>query len=88
MLLDQGTELGITADTELIKKLDDLRKQMHLESMEDLQKAAEAQGISYEDYKQNLRNQIITQQVIGKEVGSRLNVTKEEEQQYYDQHKT
>jgi peptidyl-prolyl cis-trans isomerase SurA len=87
LLLDQGTTLGITADTELIKKLDDLRKQMHLENMEDLQKAAEAQGISYEDYKQNLRNQIITQQVIGKEVGSRLNVTKEEEQQYYDQHK-
>jgi peptidyl-prolyl cis-trans isomerase SurA len=87
LLLDKGTDMGISADTELIKKLDDMRKQMHLDTMEDLEKAAEAQGISFEDYKQNMRNQIITQQVIGKEVGSRLSVTKDEEQQFYDQHK-
>jgi peptidyl-prolyl cis-trans isomerase SurA len=87
LLLDKGTDMGISADTELIKKLDDMRKQMHLDTMEDLEKAAQSQGISFEDYKQNMRNQIITQQVIGKEVGSRLNVTKEEEQKFYDEHK-
>src|SRR2546430_442681 len=88
LLLEKGKDLGITADTELIKKLDEMRKQMNLESMEDLEKAATAQGVSYEDFKQNLRNQIITQQVIGREVGSHLNITKEEEQKFYDQHKS
>jgi len=87
LLLERGKDLGITADTELIKKLDDMRKQMNLETMEDLEKAAQAQGVSFEDFKQNLRNQIITQQVIGKEVGSRLTITKEEEQQFYEAHK-
>ena len=48
-----------------------MRKEMKLDSMEELEKAAQAQGISFEDFKQNMRNQIITQQVIGKEVGSR-----------------
>ena len=87
LLLEKGKDLGITADTELIKKLDEMRKQMNLDSMEDLEKAAQSQGISYEDFKQNLRNQIITQQVIGREVGSHLNITKEEEQKFYEDHK-
>ena len=88
LLLEKGKDLGITADTELIKKLDDMRKEMNLESMEDLDKAAQAQGVSLEDFKQNLRNQIITQQVIGKEVGSRLAINKEDEQKFYDEHKS
>ncbi len=87
LLLDKGKDLGITADTELIKKLDEMRKQMNLETIEDLDKAAQAEGVSFEEFKQNLRNQIITQQVIGKEVGSRMNIGKEDEQQFYDQHK-
>jgi peptidyl-prolyl cis-trans isomerase SurA len=87
LLLDRGKDLGITADTELIKRLDDMRKQMNLENMEDLEKAAQAQGVSYEDFKQNLRNQIITQQVIGREVGQHLSITKEEEKAFYDSHK-
>jgi peptidyl-prolyl cis-trans isomerase SurA len=88
LLLDKGKDLGITADTELIKRLDEMRKDMHMDSMEDLEKAATSQGISYEDFKQNLKNQIITQQVISREVGSRMNVSKEELQQFYDEHKS
>ncbi len=88
LLLEKGKDLGITADTEVIKRLDEMRKDMHMDSMEDLEKAATSQGISYEDFKQNLKNQIITQQVISREVGSRMNVSKEELQQFYDEHKS
>src|SRR3984893_16366161 len=87
LLLEKGKDLGITGDTDMIKRLDQMRKDMKLETMEELEKAATAQGISYEDFKQNLRNQIITQKVIGEEVGSHLSITKEEEQQFYDEHK-
>jgi len=87
LLLQKGKDLGITGDTELVKKLDDMRKQMNLETMEDLEKAAEAQGASYEEFKQNLRNQIITQRVIGQEVGQKLNMNKDEEQKFYNEHK-
>jgi peptidyl-prolyl cis-trans isomerase SurA len=88
LLLEKGKDLGITADTEVIKRLDQMRKEMHMDSMEDLEKAATSQGISYEDFKQNLKNQIITQQVISREVGSRVNVSHEELQQFYDEHKS
>ena len=88
LLLDKGKDLGITGDTDLIKRLDQMRKDMKLETMEDLEKAATSQGISYEDFKQNMRNQIITQKVIGEEVGSHLNITNEEQQKFYDEHKS
>src|SRR5579863_371683 len=87
LLLEKGKDLGITADTEVIKKLDEMRKDMKLDSMEELEKAAQSQGISFEDFKQNMRNQIITQQVIGKEVGSRLVIDKGDEQKFYEEHK-
>jgi peptidyl-prolyl cis-trans isomerase SurA len=87
LLLQKGKDLGITGDTELIKKLDEMRKQMNLGSMEELEKAAEAQGASYEDFKQNLRNQIVTQRVIGQEVGSKMAMNKDDVKKFYDQHR-
>ncbi|MGA2744148.1 MAG: peptidylprolyl isomerase [Candidatus Sulfotelmatobacter sp.] len=87
LLLDKGKDLDITGDTELIKQLDQMRKEMKLDSLEDLEKEATKQGISWEDFKQTQRNQIITRKVIGEEVSSHLAVTKEEEQAFYDEHK-
>ncbi len=87
LLLQKGKDLGITGDTELIKRLDEMRKQMNLETMEDLEKAAEAQGASYEDLKQNLRNQIITQRVISQEVGQHLALNKDDEKKFYELHR-
>src|SRR5580658_7210169 len=87
LLLQKGKDLGITEDTEVIKKLDEMRKEMKLETMEDLEKAAEAQGASFEDFKQNMRNGLITQKVIGQEVGQKLSMTKDEEKKFYDEHR-
>ncbi len=87
LLIQKAQELGITGDTELIKKLDEIRKSMNLPDMEALEKSAAAQGVSYEDFKQNLRNQIVTQQVISREVGSRIQMTPEEVKKFYDEHK-
>jgi peptidyl-prolyl cis-trans isomerase SurA len=87
LLIEKGKDLSITGDTDLIKRLDQMRKDMKLETMEELEKAATAQGISYEDFKQNMRNQLITQKVIGEEVGSHLSITKEEQATFYEAHK-
>ena len=87
LLLDKAKDLGITGDTDLIKQLDKMRKDMKLDSLEDLEKEATKQGVSWEDFKQNMRNQILTQKVIGEEVSGHLSVSKEEEQKFYDDHK-
>jgi len=85
--LAKGKELGITGETELVNRLNDIRKQYNLATMEDLEKAAKDQGYSFEDFKQNLRNQIITQDVMREEVGRRIAPTPGEIQRYFDAHK-
>src|ERR1700744_2451738 len=88
LLLSKGKELGITGETETVKRLDDIRKQNHLDSMDDLQKAAESQGVSFEDFKQHIRDGIISSSVIRDEVGRHLNLSQADVQKYYDAHKS
>ncbi|MGB6973600.1 MAG: peptidylprolyl isomerase [Terracidiphilus sp.] len=85
--LSKGKELSITGETELVQRLNELRKQYHMTSLDDLQKAAEQQGVSYEDFKASIRNQIITQDVMRQEVGARINITPGEVRQYFEEHK-
>ncbi|MBS1814856.1 MAG: peptidylprolyl isomerase [Acidobacteria bacterium] len=87
LLLSKGKDLGINADAEVLRRLDDIRKQNHMASMEDLEKAARAQGVSFEDFKASIRNNIITSTVVRDEVGRRLQMTQAEERKYYEAHK-
>jgi peptidyl-prolyl cis-trans isomerase SurA len=86
LLLSKGKELGITGETELINRLNEIRKQYNLETLEDLEKAAKEQGVSFEDFKANIRNNIISQQVLRDQVGRKVQFTQGELQRYYDAH--
>ena len=85
--LSKGKELGITGETELVNRLNEIRKQYNLETMEDLEKAAKEQGVSFEDFKANIRNGIITQEVMRQEVGKRVQFTPGEAERYFEAHK-
>jgi peptidyl-prolyl cis-trans isomerase SurA len=87
LLLSRGKELDITADSELIRQLDEIRKQHNFDSMEDLEKAVRETGQSVEDWKAGIKNDIIQQLVVGREVGQNIRFTAKQEQAYYDQHK-
>ena len=88
LLLSKGKELGVTGETELIKRLDEIRKQNHLDSLDDLEKAAQQQGVSYEDFKANIRDGIITQQVVRDEVGRHISMSPTDVQQYFKAHES
>lgn len=88
LLVDKGEDLGINVDADVLKRLDEMRKQMGLETMEDLEKAAASQGVSLEDLKQKIKRDMISYQVIGQEVVPHVTVTREEMQKYYDDHKS
>jgi peptidyl-prolyl cis-trans isomerase SurA len=87
LLLSRGKELGINADSEVIRRLDEIRKQNKLDTMEDLEKAARQQGVSFEDFKAGIRDNVITQMVVRDEVGRRLQMSQSQEQAYYEAHK-
>jgi peptidyl-prolyl cis-trans isomerase SurA len=87
LLLSRGKELEINPDSDVVRQLDDIRKQNHFDTMEDLEKAVRQSGVSYEDFKANIRNKIITSQVVRDEVGRNLHISARTVQTYYDQHK-
>jgi peptidyl-prolyl cis-trans isomerase SurA len=89
LLLSRGKELGLNADAEVIRQLDEIRKSNHLDTMEDLEKAARQQGVSFEDFKASIRDRVVTQMVVRDEVGRRLGsqMTPSQEQAYYEAHK-
>ncbi|OFW09750.1 MAG: hypothetical protein A3G20_09355 [Acidobacteria bacterium RIFCSPLOWO2_12_FULL_59_11] len=87
LLLQKATEMGLNLEADLVKRLDAIRQQLNLPSLEALEKAVTDQGMNYEDFRQNLRENLLTQQVISREVGPRVVVTPKEIQDYYEQHK-
>ncbi len=86
LLLEKGKDLGITGETDTVKRLNQMRQQMGLSSMQELEDEAKKQGISFEDYKEQIRIGVVTEQVIGQEVGGKLHITNEEIQEFYNQH--
>jgi peptidyl-prolyl cis-trans isomerase SurA len=88
LLVQRGKDMGVSVEPEVIKKLDQIRIQNNLGSMEDLEKAVSAQGLNFEDFKNNLRNGVLTQRVISSEVGSHITIGHDEIEKYYNEHKS
>jgi peptidyl-prolyl cis-trans isomerase SurA len=86
LMVQRAKDMGISVETDIVKRLDDVRKQNNLNSIEDLEKAVEGSGLAWEDYKTQMRNGMLTQEVIRREVGSHINIPNEEVKQYYDAH--
>jgi peptidyl-prolyl cis-trans isomerase SurA len=88
LLVQRGKDMGINVETDVIKRLDQIRISNNLGSMEDLEKAVSSKGINWEDFKDNIRKGILTQKVISQEVGSHVNIGKDEVAKYYEDHKS
>jgi peptidyl-prolyl cis-trans isomerase SurA len=87
LLVQRGKDMGISVEPDVIKRLDQIRIQNGLGSMEDLEKAVSAQGLNWEDFKNNIRNGLLTQRVISSEVGSHITIGRDEIEKYYNEHK-
>ena len=86
LMVQRAKDMGISVESDVIKRLDDVRKQNQLASMEDLEKAVEGSGLAWEDYKTTIRNGLLTQEVVRREVGSHINIPGDEVKKYYDAH--
>ena len=86
LMVQRAKDMGISVESDVIKRLDDVRKQNGLASLEDLEKAVESSGLAWEDYKTTIRNGLLTQEVVRREVGSHINIGNDEVKKYYDAH--
>ena len=87
LLLSRCKELEINADAEVVRRMDEIRKQHSFDTMEDLEKAIRESGASLEDFRAGIKNSIISQEVVRDEVGRKLTLTAKQEQAYYEAHK-
>jgi len=88
LLVQRGKDMGLSVEADVIKRLDAIRIDNKLASMEELEKAVASQGMNYEDFKNNIRSTLLTQKVIGNEVGSHINISDDEVNKYYEAHKS
>ena len=87
LLVQRAKDMGVNVEAEVIKKLDAIRTQNKMKTMEELEDAVKSSGVNFEDFKNNIRNNLLTQRVIGSEVGSHINVSDDEISKYYEAHK-
>ena len=89
LLIQRGKDLDVKVDTEISKRLADMQLEVKIADPEKFQQFVRDQtGLSFEDFKQEMKNNLMTQRVIGQEVGSKINIPKEQIADYYEKHKT
>jgi len=87
LLEQRGKDLALSVETDVVKQLDQIRISNNLKDMDELEKAVTSQGLNWEDFKNNIRNKILTQQVISREVGSHITIGHDEALKLYNEHK-
>jgi peptidyl-prolyl cis-trans isomerase SurA len=87
LMVQKAKDDDINVETDVVKQLDDIRKKNNLATLEDLETDVEKQGGNYEDYKDQIRRELLMREVISREVGSRILLSREDERKYYEAHK-
>jgi len=88
LLVAKAKELDIKVDTDLNKRMGDLYRRYGMAAPEKFQDYVKQEtGMSYEDYKAQEKNQMLTQRVIGEEVSRKIQFKREDQEAYYNDHK-
>lgn len=88
LLIGRGKELDINVDSDVSKYMASLQRQSKITDPEKFHEFIRQQsGRSYEDFLAESKNQFLTREVIGQEVGRHINISDKEVEDYYNAHK-
>jgi peptidyl-prolyl cis-trans isomerase SurA len=89
LLVQKGKDLNISVDAEVTRRLAEIQVEQKISDPDKFQAfIRDNTGMSYEDFKLQMKNQMLTQRVIGQEVARNVSVPDNEMQKYYDDHKS
>ncbi len=89
LLTQQGKELNINVDSEVSKYMANLQRQSGIVDTDKFHDYVRQQsGMSFEDFEQEAKNNMLTHEVIGQEVGRKINITDKEIEAYYNAHQS
>jgi len=89
LLVQKGKDLNINVDPEVTKRLAQIQLETKIadpDKFHDL--IRQETGMTFEDYRAQLKNQFLTQRVIGQEVARNVNIPHSEIEKYYEEHKS
>ena len=88
LLIQKGKELNINVDTDVSKRVAQMQLDNKMADPDQFQKWIHDQfGMTFEDFKLQLKNSILVQRVLDQEIGSRISISKAEIAKYYEEHK-
>lgn len=88
LLVQKGKELDLKVDPDVTKRMANMQRQSGISDPEKFQAyVREHAGMPYEDYKNEIKNQLLIERVIRQEVSSNIKFKREDLQKYYDEHK-
>src|SRR3954468_15782115 len=89
LLVQKAKDLNINVEPEVTRELADIQVRAKISDPDKFKAYIQEQtGMSYEDYRDKLKRQMLSQRVIGQEVGYRINIPEADLRKYYDEHKT
>jgi len=88
LLVQRAKDASINVDAEVVKRLDDIRLRNKLPDMDALEREVSNSGQDYEDFKNQIKNQLLTQEIIRKEAGEHIIISHEDVAKYYEEHKS
>ena len=86
LMVQKAKDLDINVETDVVKRLDEVRKNVKLDSLEDLQREVEKQGLIWEDFKEDIRRNLLMREVIGREVGRNVIISREDARKFFQEH--
>jgi peptidyl-prolyl cis-trans isomerase SurA len=88
LLLSKAKEMNLNVDADVNKQLAAIQKKLGIADPDKFQQAVREQtGQSFEEYKSDMKNSLLTQKVVRQEVSSTIQFKREELTKYYDEHK-
>jgi peptidyl-prolyl cis-trans isomerase SurA len=89
VLTQKAKDLNINVDSEVSKQLSAIQSDSGIADPEKFQAfIKERSGMSYEDFKLEMKNRFLTQRVIRDEVSEHMSVKHEDLEKYYNEHKS
>lgn len=87
LLFQRGKDLNLNVDSDVTRRLAELQTQSKISDPEKFQEYVRQEtGMSYEDFRDQMKKQLMQQRVIGEEISSRINIPEADLKKYYDEH--
>ncbi len=88
LLVQKAKELDLKVDQDVSKRIAEFQLKSGITDPDKFHQWVQDQiGMPFEDYKQQMKDGMLAQEVVRREVGGRITVPRSEAQKYYDAHK-